>query len=117
MDDERAATVIKKMVAMFSNGDLTGLEATVAPGYLDHQGLGGEPIRGTAGFATVVAAARGGCRALDVTIEDLIAADDRAAARLRWRCTRPSGEVVERETLEIVRISDGKALEHWGGRC
>jgi predicted SnoaL-like aldol condensation-catalyzing enzyme len=56
-------------------------------------------------------------RTLDVTIEDLIAAEDRAKVRLRWRGTRTSGDDVERETLEIIRIQDGTAVEHWGGRC
>jgi len=104
------------MAEMFSTGDLTALEATVGPDYLDHQGLGAGPMHGTDGFATVVATARAAYQALEVTVEDLIVADDRAAARLRWRGTRPSGEQVDRESLEIVRIEDGKAVEHWGGR-
>ncbi|MCA1707057.1 MAG: ester cyclase, partial [Actinobacteria bacterium] len=79
-------------------------------------GLGGEPIRGAVGFAVVVAAARDGHQSLTVTIEDLITYHDRAAARLRWLGVRTSGEPVERETLEIVRIEDGRAIEHWGGR-
>lgn len=53
---------------------------------------------------------------LDVTIEDLIADTDRVAARLRWRGKRTSGEPVERESLEIIRVVDGRAIEHWGGR-
>lgn len=104
------------MVAIFSTGDLSSLEATVSAHYHDHQGLGGAPIHGPQGFATVVAAARSGCLSLDVIIEDLICGPDRAVARLRWRAHRPSGEIVERQTLEIVRIEDGKAIEHWGGR-
>ena len=104
------------MVMMFSTGDLTEVEATVAEDYLDHQGLVGAPIHGAVGFAQVVATARAAYRTLEVTIEDLVVAEDRAAARLRWRGTRPSGELVERETLEIVRIAEGVAVEHWGGR-
>jgi ketosteroid isomerase-like protein len=103
------------MVLMFSTGDLTELEATVARSYLDHQGLRGETIHGAEGFANVVAAARAAYRTLDVTVEDLVVTDDRAVARLRWRGTRPSGEHVERETREIIRIDEGKAVEHWGG--
>ena len=101
---------------MFSTGDLSGLEAAVSSEYHDHQGLGGEPIRGSDGFATVVAAARSGYLNLEVTIEDLICGPDRAAARFRWRGHRALGEIVDRQTLEIVRIEEGKAVEHWGGR-
>ncbi len=112
----RAAAVLKAMVAMLSTGDLSDLEATVHHGYLDHQGLGGMPVYGPSGFAAVVAAARRGYERLEVVVEDLFEEPDRVAARLRWQGVRPSGETVERETVEIVRIEDGRAFEHWGGR-
>lgn len=70
---------------------------------------------GPSGFTTVVTAARGGCEALDVTVEDLVESGDRAAARLRWSGTGPSGEPLERETLEMVRIREGLAVAQWGG--
>lgn len=99
---------------MFNTGDLGRVEATVHPDYLDHQGLGGEPIHGTGGFATVVMTARSGYEALEVTVEDLIEEADRAAARLRWRGARPSRERTDRETLESVRVEDGKARRALG---
>ena len=85
------------------------------PAYLDHQGLRCEPVRGPAGFASVVAAARADSANLDVTVEDLIPNTDRAAARLQWSGVQAGGEIT-RQTLEIVRIEDGMAVEHWGGR-
>lgn len=103
------------MVVMFSAGDLSAIEETVHPDYLDHQGLHGEPIRGRAGFASFVAAARAGFACLEVTVEDLITGEDRAPARLQWSGFRAEGNV-SRQTLEIVRIADGMAVEHWGGR-
>lgn len=65
--------------------------------------------------AAVVAAARSSFTTLDVTVEDLIPGADRAVARLQWAGLRPDGQV-SRQTLEIVRIEDGMAIEHWGGR-
>lgn len=103
------------MVTMFSTGDLSDIEETVHPDYLDHQGLHGQAIRGPAGFASVVAAARAEFATLDVTVEDLIAERGRAAARLQWSGLRPEGQV-RRQTVEIIRIEDGMAIEHWGGR-
>jgi uncharacterized glyoxalase superfamily protein PhnB len=112
----RAGEVMLAMVAMLSTGDLSGLEANVHADYVDHQGLGAGPVRGPAGFASVVGAARDGYSKLEVTVEDLISGTERAAARLRWQGLRRSGEPVDRETLEIVRITDDRAIEHWGGR-
>lgn len=107
---------MRAMVQAFDTGDTSSVELYVDPDYLDHQGLGGHRIRGVAGFVAVVAAARTGFSRLNVTVEDLISGPDRAAARLRWTGTRESGEDVVRETLEIVRIVGGRAIEHWGGR-
>lgn len=89
-----APEVLRAMVTMLATGDLSALEATVDPDYLDHQGLDGEPIHGPGGFASVVSAARSSFEALNVTIEDLITEPGRAAARLHWRGTRASGELV-----------------------
>jgi len=46
---------------------------------------------------------------LQVQIRDLIAEEDRVAARLHWH-----GMEADRETIEIVRCRDGRAVEHWG---
>ena len=111
-----ASAVMRAMVAAFNTGDVYDAAAAVHVDYVDHQGLGGAPMRGPTGFAAVVAAARSGYEELEVTIEDLIEDGDRAAARLRWSGIRSSGTRVDRETLEIIRVEGGKAIEHWGGR-
>ena len=114
MSRDRAAEVMNAMINMFATGDLSEIDATVSSEYLDHQGLGGETIHGVDGFAAVVAAARTGYQVLEVIIEDLISEGDRAAARIRWRGVRNSGETVDRQTLDMVRIQHRKAIEHWG---
>jgi hypothetical protein len=103
------------MVGVFSTGEVSGVGAFIDDGYLDHQGLQGQPLHGPEGFVRVVQAARRGYRLLRVTVEDLVEEENWAAARLRWHGVRPDGEVVERETLEIVHVREGRAIEHWGG--
>ena len=78
--------------------------------------LRGVEICGTAGFASVVAAARAAFTELHVEAADLIAEGDRAAARIRWRGTRPDGGVVDRETIDVIRVAGGLAVEHWGAQ-
>src|SRR5262245_43634373 len=111
-----AGDVLSAMVAAFDTGRVGDVAAYVDADYVDHQGLHGEHVHGADGFARVVEAARDSYDALTVTIEDLIEEGNRAAARLRWVCARATGEVVERETLEIVHVNDRRAVEHWGGR-
>ena len=109
-----AEHVMRRMIEMFATGDVSALAAVVSDEYHDHQGLDGVAVRGTEGFRTVVEAARAGTLGLNVTIADLIADADRAVARLQWRGVSPTGETVDRETIDIVRTRDGKAVEHWG---
>lgn len=104
------------MVAAFATGELDDVAALVDPAYLDHQGLDGQrPIVGVDGFAHVVRTARGAYADLAVTIADLVEGPDRAVARITWDGVRSSGERAHRETIDIVRVVDGRAVEHWGG--
>jgi predicted ester cyclase len=105
------------MVAMFSTGDVSHVADVVSAEYVDHQGLHDGPKFGPAGFAAVAAAARDGYATLSASVEDLIAGPDRAAARIRWLGERVDGEVVDRETIDIVRSVKGRAVEHWGARA
>lgn len=115
-DHATAADVMRAMVAAFDTGNVSQVEWVVHSEYLDHQGLPDErPITGVDGFIHVVGVARSAYTDLSVTVEDLIEGDDRAAARLAWKGVRRSGETARRETIEIVRVEAGRAIEHWGG--
>jgi hypothetical protein len=109
-----AGEVLREMVEMFASGDASDATAIVAVDYLDHQGLEGEPVRGVDGFALVVRTNRAGYEHQEVSIEDLFGTGDRAVARIRWRGRRLDGVDVDRETIDIVRVADGHAVEHWG---
>ncbi len=106
-----AGAVLRSMVRMFATGDLDEVGSVVSPDYLDHQGLDGSSLRGPEGFRRVVAAARRGSGELTVEIQDLIVEGDRAAARIRWR-----DSASDRETIDILRTAEGRAIEHWGTR-
>jgi predicted SnoaL-like aldol condensation-catalyzing enzyme len=109
--------VLKAMVAMLASGDPSDAAAVVAEDYLDHQGLGHGPIRGIEGFALVVRTNYAAHRHQEISIEDLFGVDDRAVARIRWRGQRRDGAVVDRDTIDIIRVADGRAVEHWGTRA
>jgi predicted SnoaL-like aldol condensation-catalyzing enzyme len=105
-----AKVVMRRMVDMFATGNAADAESVVAAEYVDHQGPGGPE-----GFRDLVRAVHGSRQGeVRVLIDDLIGEGDRAAARLRWLHTNPDGTVVERETLDVVRCANGKAVEHWG---
>ncbi len=110
-----AWALTKAIVEIFATGSLDRIEDLLVDDYLDHQGLRGRQIHGRDGFRAVVAAARS-LRELEVTIEDIVADDDTAAVRLRWRGVDAAGEPSERRTLDFLRFRDGRLAEHWGAR-
>ncbi len=112
LNENKAAT--QKIVEMFATGDLGQLNDVIAPGYLDHQGLGGVEIRGQHGFRQVVTAARTRLPNLRVVIDDLIAKGDKVVVRLQWRSVDRAGTTIDRETIDILRFVDGQAVEYWG---
>lgn len=103
--------VMHKIVEIFNTGDLDAVPSVVAAEYEDHQGLGDIEIRGPGGFQELVTAVRRSGE--HVEIEDLVAQGDRVAARLSWHRSTEAGRT-SRETIDILRIADGRAIEHWG---
>lgn len=97
----------------FVTGDLSTVTSLVAADYVDHQGLPGVEIRGPDGFSRVVKSARANSAELRVQIEDLIAQTDKVAVRINWNGTL-LGEPFNRETIDIIRFSNGQMIEHWG---
>jgi predicted SnoaL-like aldol condensation-catalyzing enzyme len=111
MNDAEAAA--RLIIDILATGDLDAVSSAVAEEYIDHQGLGDVEIRGQLGFRRVVEAVHESSDA-PVTIEDVVAAGDKAALRLRWHGTNRAGRTVTRETLDLLRFEEGRLIEHWG---
>lgn len=116
----RGAEVMRVVVEEgFSKGNLAALDAVVAPSYVEHQpGLGPD----LAGFKRSIAGLRAAFPDFTLTIEDLTVDGDRVWARLRGRGTQggpffglpPSGQRIEVDVLDVIRVEGGLLVEHWG---
>jgi hypothetical protein len=111
MNDAEAAA--RAIIDILATGDLEAVLSVVAEEYIDHQALGDVEIRGPHGFRRVVEAVHESSD-VRVTIQDIVAAEDKAALRLRWHGINRAGRTVTRETLELLRFVDGRLVEHWG---
>lgn len=110
-----AEALTRKIVEIFDTGAFALIPSVIAPEYVDHQGLGEQEIRGPDGFREVVEEARRD-EGVHVTVEDLVADEERAAVRLRWYGVDQAGIVVTRETLDLLRFANGRLVEHWGSQ-
>lgn len=103
----------------FSKGDLAAIDAVVAPDFIEHQ-RGAHS--GVDALKRLVRQLRGWFPDLTLTIEDLVVSDDMAWGRIVARGTHtqtvmgrpPTGKPVRIDIVDIMRVVDGKMVEHWG---
>ena len=105
---------MQKIVEIFNTGDLSDVDRVFSPQYIDHQKPEGWDVTGPEEFRQIVTNAHNSLKTLIVTIEDLFAESDKVAARLQWHSVDLTGAEVNRETIDILRIENGKVIEHWG---
>ena len=108
---------MKKIVDIFNTGDLSDVDLIFSADYIDHQSPAGMKINGPNEFKQIVMDSRGSLRTLEVTIEDLIAEEDKVVARLHWHLTDLDGKEIDRETIDILRFVNNQVVEHWGAEA
>jgi steroid delta-isomerase-like uncharacterized protein len=113
--------------AALSAHDLDAFAALLAEDYVNHQvsaaapasPAGTKPKQGTVGF---FGARLKGMPDLSVTIEALVASEDRCAASFVYAGTHqgtylgvpPTGKSLRFTSCDIFRVADGLLVEHWG---
>lgn len=106
---------------VLSGGDLDNLDDLVTQDVVDHEPFPGQPdgIEGVRQFAAMMSAAFSD---LTATIGPSLESGDLASARVTLR-GRHTGEFMgvpstdkqfEIESIDIIRVEDGKCAEHWG---
>ena len=105
-----------------TKGNLAVFDETFAVDYVDHL-FRPELPSGRESLKVFVGTFRTGFPDVQITVEDVIAEDDKAASRITIRGTHtgefqglsPTGKQVTLEALDHWRFSGGKVVEHWGG--
>src|SRR4051812_33938620 len=103
-------------------GDATAMRDLMAPDFLDHDPLPGQPA-GAAGGEYVVSTMHTAHPDLRFTIDDLLAEADRVTIRWTLRGTStgpmlgrpPTGQPVELAAIVIFRVAEGRIAERWAG--
>ena len=81
-----------------------------------------EPMRGPAGYLAIIAMMRSGFPDIQWTMEEMIAEDDRVAARFTMRGTHkgtffgvvPTGNTIQVRAMNFYRLANGKLVEEYG---
>ena len=81
-----------------------------------------EPMRGPAGYLAIIAMMRGGFPDIQWTLEEMIAEEDKVAARFTMRGTHdgaffgvpPTGEKIAVQAMNFYRLADGQIVGERG---
>jgi steroid delta-isomerase-like uncharacterized protein len=122
MSEENKA-IARKIYEIISTGEFDRAEEIVDASALDNELLPhdrGAKLIET--FKETFLEAREGFPDLNITVEDVMAEEDRVAARVTMRGTHlgefqgiaPTGKRVEVRAIDMFRIREGKIVEHWG---
>ncbi len=118
---ERNTAIARRFLDAFNDRNVSVLKEIVADNFVDHQ-LPSQLLRGPEGVQTwwhVLTSAFPDCR---ITIEDLIACEDKIVARFTFTGTHQgefrgipaTGRKFSVASINIGRFKDGKLVESWG---
>lgn len=120
MPAEENSTLIQRVFAEgFNQGRLTVVDEVFDPNFVDRS-TPSQPS-GPQGVKEYIGAVRTGFPDIAVTIDDLIATEDKVVVRTTWRGTHlgtyenqaPTGRQVTRTMIQIFRVVDSKLYEEW----
>lgn len=115
------ATTRRYYQALWNDRDRTVIPQWISPDYIGHFTRYPEPITGVAGFESMADELFGAFPDLRVQIDDLVAAGDLVASRVRITGTHhgplqgyaPTGVRVDTTFAAIERYADGRCVEEW----
>ena len=123
MSAEQNKAVFRRFVEeVFNRGNISLVDELCAPDFVEHEELPPGFPPGREAVKTFSTIFRGAFPDLKVTIDDIIAEDDKVVLRGTWSGTHkgefmgiaPTGKSVSFGVIDTVRIAGGKLVEHWG---
>ena len=118
--EENKAVVRRFIEEVMNKGNLDVIDEICAEDAVDHNAPAELPP-GPEGVKQMIAMYRNAFPDIHITIEDMVAEEDKVVARMCIRGTHrgelmgmaPTGKEIVVTSIEIDRIADGKVVEHW----
>lgn len=116
-------TVLRRLIDEgFCQGNLAVADELVAAGAVEHQRFGPNHPGGPEGTKAVIRSLRTACSDFRLEIEALVVDGDMVWCRNLGTGTNdgpfmghpPTGRPLRVDVFDVVRVRDGKIVEHWG---
>lgn len=123
MSIDDAKSVVRRFNRdVIKNGDREAFEALMAPTFINRSAPAGAPSDGESMWNTFDRILRPAIGGLTVTIHDQIAEGDKVTTRKSISGSHngpllgvePTGRPIRIDVIDIVRVEDGRYVEHWG---
>jgi steroid delta-isomerase-like uncharacterized protein len=120
MATEENKALLRRFIEIWNTGNVAAADEFANAGLVDHSLPPGLPP-GLAGFKLLVSGFRTAFPDLRITIDHLMAQEDKAAARVTFRGTQqgefqgipPTGKSFSMGAIGILRFKNGEVVEHW----
>ncbi|HEY7269346.1 MAG TPA: ester cyclase [Dehalococcoidia bacterium] len=121
MTTETNKAIVRRMVEeVQSRGNLDKMEEFFAHAFVDHSPMAGLPPT-REGAKMLFGAIRAGLPDMTAAIHDQVAEGDKVVTRKTFTGTHrgalmgvaPTGKTITIEVIDILRLADGKIVEHW----
>lgn len=120
--EDNKALARRYLEEVYSKGNLEVIDECLDRDIQDHEEFGDQMPAGLVGVRELVKAFRAAFPDISVTIDDLVAEDDRVFIRASWVGTHkgefmgisPTGKRIYFSSMDEIRVGDGMIKEHWG---
>jgi steroid delta-isomerase-like uncharacterized protein len=123
MSVEQNKALFRRLIEeVFNKGNVSTIDEFLAPNFVEREVLPPGTPSGREGVKQLTMMFRTAFPDFNVSIDDMIAEGDKIVARTTWSGTQKgefmgipsSGKRVSFDVIDIIRISEGKGVEHWG---
>ena len=122
MSTEQNKALVRKLVEeVFNKGNISLVDEIMSPDFIEHEDVPGmSNDRG--GSKQMISMLRSAFPDFKATIEDIVAEGDKVVIHMTWSGTQngafmgmpPSGKRMSIDIIDIMRVANGKFVEHWG---
>lgn len=122
-ESESNKAVVRQMVEdVFNGGKVALIDAYLAPDFVEREELPPGLPRDRDGVTALIGIFHGAFPDFTAMIDDIVAEGDRVVVRQTWSGTHrgefmgipATGRQVSFGVIDILRMADGKCVEHWG---
>jgi steroid delta-isomerase-like uncharacterized protein len=123
MSTEQNKVTVRQMVEeIFNRGNLSRIDEFLAPDFVEREELPPGIPRNREGVMQFLSIFRSAFPDFQATIDDMVAEGDKVVIRQTFSGTHkgefmgipPTGKRVSYGVIDIIRLADGKLVEHWG---